>query len=274
MMNGGIIMNIQWSKLQLIIEKCVNLIIFLVGILLVAIGVLASAAIGDNWETVLVSVGTSMIASAVVSFITLAYIVKRRGTEELVEEWGVCEICERRSEMNNRVDRQLEKACDHLDIVGHGLSSFRETKAKLLREKVSSGLKIRLITVRPDLKELKLRDQDEEKTRGSTAQSIRRLREWMEELRKLPNAQVEVRYCRTLPTEVYFRVDNYIYVGPYQFGRDSQRVITTAYRQGGAGFQYYEEYFEMLWNNKDFCGTWAEENDNQAQDGTSEEADT
>ena len=155
--------------------------------------------------------------------------------------------------MNIQVADRLDKAKDHLDIIAFGLKSFRESKRKIISNKLSHGMLIRIITVDPACAYLAQRDIDEKKVPGSTSASITQLCKWVVELQEKYGNKIEIKFCNTLPTEVYFRVDDYIYVGPYQCGKESQRSITVAFRGHGQGYSYYKEYFDTLWNDKDFC---------------------
>lgn len=234
-------------------ERLVNIIIGLLGIALILGGILFSEPLGSAWAAVVLSIGASLIASAVVAYLSSIYLYHRAGGAEVANAWGLCSICENRAEMNLHVDDALEAAQEQLDIIAFGLKSFRETKRQLLAKKAAHGLSIRIITVDPDCALLERQDQTEEKAQGSTALSIRQLCEWVDELGQIPNAKVQIRFSDTLPTELYFRVDNRVYVGPYQCGRESQRAITMEYSGHGRGFAYYSEYFETLWNDGKFC---------------------
>lgn len=234
-------------------ERLVNFIVGLIGVILVLIGILSSTTIGPTWEAVIISVGASLIASAIVSYLTSIYIFKRKRAKDITEKWGLRTICETRAEMNTIVTGRIEKAQNHLDIIAYGLSSLRESRTPLLKRKVAHGLNIRILTVDPNCELLKQKDADENKQPGATAASIRALCKWIVELQKIQGAKVEIKFCSSLPTEVFFRVDDYIYTGPYQWARDSQRSITMEYRNLGQAFEYYKEYFDGLWKNKAFC---------------------
>lgn len=236
-------------------ERLVNFIVGLIGVILVLVGILLSAQIGQTWEAVLISVGASLIASAIVSYLTSIYIFKRKQVKDITEKWGLCTICETRATMNEIVTGRIKKAQDHLDIIAYGLSSLRESRTPLIKEKVKHGLNIRILTVDPDCELLKQKDKDENKQPGATSASIKALCKWVAELQRIKGAKVEIRFCSSLPTEVFFRVDDYIYTGPYQWARDSQRSITMEYRISGQAFEYYKEYFDGLWENKEFCST-------------------
>lgn len=76
----------------------------------------------------LVSIGRSLIASAIVSYLASIYLFKRLREKELSDKWGLETICELRSSMNDRVFECLRSGARELDIVSYGLKSFRETR--------------------------------------------------------------------------------------------------------------------------------------------------
>lgn len=234
-------------------ERLVNLLVTCIGVILVITGILFSFSNNEMVQTILISIGTSLIASAVVSFLASIYIFKHKRESEITDIWKLISIKDNRSEMNTKVHKKLDNAVNQLDIIGYGMKSFRESRENVIRSQIQKGLKIRIITVDPNYDFLKQRDIDENKMEGSTAKSINQLNDWVKKLNEEYNKPVEIRFCKTLPTEVYFRVDDSIYVGPYQCGKESQQTITMEYHSQGKGFQYYNSYFEKLWNDKNFC---------------------
>ena len=108
-------------------------------------------------------------------------------------------------------------------------------------------MQLRIITISPDNEYLSLKDIDENKVKGSTADSIEKLLEWSKQLKKGSENNIEIRALNSLPTEVYFRLDNNIFVGPYQLNRESQQSITMKYSGDTKGFHYYKNYFDELW---------------------------
>lgn len=233
-------------------ERSVNVIISLMGIVLVLVGIFV---FHDNQqiETIMVSVGTSIIASSIVAFLSSIYIKRYRNAKELAETWGIVSVEARRNLMNPRIDARLKETKHQYDFLAYGLKSLREDNAIEAENALKRGAKLRIITVDPNIEELKLRDQEENKIEGSTADSINKLIEWYYELKKKYPEQCELRIARFLPAWFYCREDDYVYVGPYQYGKDSQQVITTEYKRHGNGFDYYENYFEKVWNDLNYC---------------------
>lgn len=239
-------------------ERLINIVVGLIGIIMIFIGILFSKNLGEKWEAVVISIGASLVASAMVSYLTSIYIFKHKKEKEITEAWGLERINDNRAQMNIYVAEKLDKSSENLDIIAFGLKSFRESKTELIKNKIQHGMKIRIITVDPNYQNLYQRDKEENKVSGSTADSIKQLQMWCDDLKKLSPDNIEIKYCHSLPTEMYFRIDNYIYTGPYQIGKESQRMITMEYRGNGLGYSYYNEYFNKLWNNDLFCNQLTE----------------
>ena len=55
-------------------ERLINAIIGLLGVVLILVGILFSELLGSKWEAVIISVGASLVASAVVSYLSSIYI--------------------------------------------------------------------------------------------------------------------------------------------------------------------------------------------------------
>ena len=232
-------------------EFLINGIIALFGVVLVILGIFATS-FGTEVDTVLVSVGASLIASAIVAYLSSIYIQKYRRAKEISEIWGIYSIEDKRATMNIKIDKQMEKANRHYDLIAFGLKSLREGNTPGVKNCLKRGASIRIISVDPDCELLKMRDRQEGKIEGSTAHSIRQLQIWADELNQKYPGKITVKYSKYLPNEFYCRVDDSIFVGPYQFGKESQQTITSEYRNPGKAFALYEAYFDDLWKNAEY----------------------
>lgn len=226
-------------------ESLINSIILFLGIILVLLGIifLKSTVI----STVLISVGSSLIASSVVSFITTYNMMIRIKQNEITEKWGLECITENRGLMNAIINDCFKKKVSQIDIIAYGLKSFRESKDSTIRNQLIKGMSMRIITVKPDSPILNQKDDDENKMPGSTESSIIDLVTWVGEINETINANIRLKCIDKLPTELYFRVDDMVFVGPYELLRESQQTVTYQYRCNTLGGNYYQQYFEQLW---------------------------
>lgn len=55
-------------------ERLINLVVGLLGVVLILLGIMFSTYLGSKWEAVVISVGASLVASAVVSYLSSIYI--------------------------------------------------------------------------------------------------------------------------------------------------------------------------------------------------------
>lgn len=209
----------------------------------------------QDLRNILLSIGCSLIASSVVSYLTSKYLVRMSRIKNIIENWGLEAIYETRQKMNQSTDIAFESLESHLDIIAWGLKSFRDAKDNVIREKVKRGLKIRFITHHPDSENVKQREIDEKEAPGQIRQTILHLQKWIEDLQKIAPKpdNIQVKYYNSLPEDFYFRVDDHVFIGPYLYGISSQQTISYEFKAPAQGAKYYMDYFDRLWNDPDFC---------------------
>ncbi len=233
--------------------KLTNSVILFIGLVLIACGVLLREKI-PNESIILISIGASIVASAIVVYVSAKYLVKRQNVLELIEKWGLIGIFNTRSEMNRRADKTFVKLENKLDIVGFGFRAFRSVKGSEIEEKVKRGLQVRILTMNPESSIVKQRENDEHEVPGQIKNTIKDLIDWVESLKNnSPNNLVQIKFYDNLPLQSYYRQDNHIYTGPYLFGKPSQQTISFEYKNNSLGFNYWASYFESVWNNSDFA---------------------
>ena len=231
--------------------RSVNIIILLVGAILILVGFFLTT----DWKIVLISIGCSLMATAIAVFLSSSYLIKLRRIEELINEWGLVAMFTTRAEMNLDSDEEFSDLSDCIDIVAFGLESFRNSpKIDVFKEKVAAGLKVRILTLKPSSELLIIRDKEESKLEGTTAASIEALKIWVESIRQIaPTANIRIKYYDSLPQGFYWRQDDSLYIGPYLYNKISQQTITYKFRSGSKGFDYYKQYFEALWNDEEYA---------------------
>ena len=244
------------NKLNKVLEQTnaslINLVIGCIGI----ICLFSALAIDhEDGRNILLSIGCSLLASTVVSYLTSKYLIRMNRVKNIVENWGLESIFETRQEMNRSTDTAFEYLEKNLDIIAWGLKSFRDAKEKIVREKVERGLKIRFVTLHPDSEYVNQREKDEKEIPGQIRLTILNLQEWIESLQKIAPKpdNIQVKYYNSLPEDFYFRVDDHIFIGPYLYGISSQQTISYEFKSPAKGALYYRDYFERLWNDPTFC---------------------
>jgi len=207
----------------------------------------------DNLKSLLLGVGCSLIASSIVVLITSKYTFRYNKVKDLTEDWGLYGIYKSRQEMNNDSNIELSKVKKNLDIIAWGLAGFRSIHGDLIAEKVSKGLKIRILCPEPNSPYVATRSREEGSAEKQISQNIMDLTKWVFELRiKAPNQDdVAIKYYNALPQEHYMRVDNNVYIGPYQYKKLSQQTISFSFKYGQL-YKIYTSYFDKLWDDETF----------------------
>ena len=198
----------------------VALLITIVGIVLVLIN-----------NNACVSIGCSLIASAVFSVLTVL-IVDVKKTDPL-EEWKISKIYSTRAEKNADSDPNLERAKYCVDVL-------------------RKGVNFRIITMDPESEFIFARENEEGEIKGSIQKSINDLVKWADEKnKKSSKGKIIIKAYNCMTLDFYWRVDDTLYIGPYWFGYKSSDTITYCFKEGGKAFTLYTEYFDTLWENKE-----------------------
>lgn len=244
-------MNTLIARLERTNADLINIVVFCVGF----IAVLAAFFCGPwpDVKTVLLSVGCSLLAAAVVTYLSSRYLARRSRIREIMDHWGLEAIYETRQKMNASSDLVWPKAERQLDAMGWGFRSFRDAKGNALEEKIVAGMKVRFLVPAPDSETVRRREEEEQVSPGSIAREIEQLGKWVDSLNKHEPGSAKIRYYTGHPQEFYFRLDDVAFVGPYLYGKTSQQTISYEFRGPSHGFTHYRDYFDRLWDDKDFC---------------------
>lgn len=193
--------------------------------------------------------GIALITGGITSLITTLLIHEKNNTE-FVENWGLVDIYKQRSNMNVNCDKYLEKCKKNLDFIALGLKGFRDATKNEIGKVISSGVSIRIITVSPDSEFLKQKAIEEGSSAESMSNNIASMIQWAKDVNSATHeGAVQVKTYDGLPMFSYQRIDDHIFVGPNLYGLSSQKCISFEYCRG-EGKEYFVNYFEMLWNDK------------------------
>lgn len=223
--------------------KLVNVFIACVGIIIIFIATLFN----DIVYTVLISIGTSILATAIVTYLNSKYLMKQSVINEMIQAYGLDGIYKTRAEANLETNELLKKA-KSLEISAMGLKGFREAQGRFIAQKVSEGMKIRILTIDPSSLYLSKIDEDESNALGATQRSIEELIEWVRKLKEsaVLEGQVEVRTYDRYPHDFYFCIDGDVFTGPYH-DKSSQQTITYKYLANTLGANLFTENFNEQW---------------------------
>lgn len=227
--------------------KLVNFVVGLIGVVLILISILIG--IEKTAAVIIVSIGTSMLASAIVTGLSSQYLINQNRVTVMVERWGLGGIYEARAGINAFTNKALKRA-NSLDICAMGLKGFRDAQGKVIAQRVSAGMSLRILTIDPSSPVLSEIDRTEGLSVGSTKATIESLIMWVSELQQnqLHRGQVELKTYNHYPYDFYFNIDGTVFTGPYQ-AKTSQQTITYRYNRNAQGAKYFREYFEALWSD-------------------------
>lgn len=231
----------------------VNGVVLLLGVLSTGAGVYV--ATHPDWKTVWLSVGCSLIASSIVSWLTARYLTRAERVREVIRDWGLVAIFRTRQEMNRAADRACLDLAHRLDILAWGLKSFRESKDHEVRAQLARGLHLRILAPHPDSPMIAQREQEEREVPGQIRNTLLQLEDWVNTLKEVAPtpAAVQLRWYRGLPQDFYFRADDQLFIGPYLYGLSSQQTISYQFAAPSHGFDYYTRYFDRLWDDPEFA---------------------
>ncbi|WP_164673721.1 hypothetical protein [Aeromonas dhakensis] len=237
-------------------KNIVQTVILLIAIILVLIALKLQSgppdSVSSNWYTILLSIGCSIIAVVIINIVEYQIILSEVNTIKIVNSWKLVSIFETRAEMNIETNRLLQNASE-LDIAALGSRGLINFQGDIIKEKLKKGLKIRFLVPRKDSDFISQREIDEGATAGEIKNNIDRLIEWVESTKRelsLNNDEIVVREYSSLPVDSIMRIDGNIFVGPFMIGKLSQLTMAYQYKKGGKGYQYYEDYFNRIWNDE------------------------
>lgn len=238
--------------------KVINKYVGCIGILGIASSFFVKTSY-PNLSTVLLSVGTSILATAIVTGINAIYVLKTQRMEKLLSKWKLNSIYESKSQMNiDDANTALEKCNDSIDIIAEGLHNYINAKGTLLKDKIiHSNVKVRIISCDSEAL-LKLRAQEElgmECSGNDAVSKVKYLDQWVAEIRKsLGDKQdnIQIRYHSSYPGFSYLRIDTASFVSINLWGKPSQQCFALSFLGTGKGYTYFHNYFEELWENPNF----------------------
>jgi len=235
--------------------QIVNCFIGAIGIICILLGIVIHCY--EVVSTILLSIGTSILSTSIVTWINAKYMLKLQHVEKLMSKWKIYNLYKTKADMNTLgANVALEQCSDSIDIIAEGLSNYRVAQGDTLKNKIlRHNVTVRIISC--DSSEmLKQRSQDESssgKDDGKNAvQKVKELHQWVEQLRKElgDNSDViQIRYHASYPGFSYLRIDNNIFVSTNLWRKQSQQSFAIGFMADGEGGKYFQKYFENLWES-------------------------
>ena len=217
-----------------------NIVILLVGIAFIFISNDISRAIG-----------TSLVASSLVSFSTLWVRFIKTSEDKLlsnVRNYGLKEIHNQRALV--AIYEKLLETSDEVDVTGYSLSGFSSQALKIInrRNKDGSPIKVRVLLVNPDSVVSKKQALNEGHVEDYYKTSCVN---FMSTFKDIENVEIKL-IEQDLPVMIY-RLGNTLFTGHYSVVKKSRSSSTVTYevKKPGELFDIYLSEFEEMWRRAD-----------------------
>lgn len=220
-------------------------IVFIFGFVLVLWGIDVDQNQIKN--TILVSVGTSLIAGGITAVLDLFKNINKdkiyQNLDRVILQAGIEDVYKKRD--LDEYDELINSSKESIDVMGYSLRGFFQSYKDILVDKAkkNSNFKVRILLVNPDSEFSKWREENEDgKEFGTYKKSLNVIQTGFE---ASPN--IEIRLIDAPLSYMIYRIDNVMYVGPYFYGKSSKSTNTIKLDKEGWLFQEYKLEFEHMW---------------------------
>lgn len=233
----------------------ISLIWLAVHMFLVLCGMLCMTTEGENvfGKALAQSFGSGLVATGIAGMVLYLYVRMSEQTQnrlEVITAAGITGVFPHRSvRIKEHYDTRLRSA-KRIDLIGLGLSSFREDYARQFAE-WSRTAKVRILVLDPDFPSrthslADYRDLEEGGKRGEIRADVEAFLRAVAENGQIDPCRFEVRKMRTIPAINLLRIDHEIFWGPYLMAERSRNTPTLLVR-GGFMFDDLVRHFEETW---------------------------
>jgi len=229
---------------------------FVVGIFAILVGIiliLVSQAKEDICElaiTILISIGTSLIASGVIILLDIVReILKDNITNRISNVFyqaGLTKIYYKRD--IDDYDKLIKNLKSDLKITGYSLRSFFDSFEEIIKEKSKAGVKIYILVTDPNSEFAKNREKLEGNREGTFKDSLDKI------FTRTKGTDIVMKKINMPLTTMIFKIDKTMYVGPHLFHKASKATHTFELTSSGELFKEYEKEFDKLWDiGEEYC---------------------
>lgn len=193
--------------------------------------------------TVLISVGTSLLAGAVVSLATLWIDQVRNGEQTRMEELAASGLIAAHQRRDLAEYDSLVACAKGIDVTGYTLKSFSEANEAHFKRRAAKGTHIcaRILLVDPACEAAKVMEKAEKLAQGQYSGSKDAP---LSRLGGIEKTEIRL-LSRHLPMMIY-RIDDILYTGPYPSSSKSKTAFTLKLSAGWL-FDRQQEDFDTLW---------------------------
>ncbi|AIQ34695.1 hypothetical protein R50345_08770 [Paenibacillus sp. FSL R5-0345] len=240
-------------------KKFVEILLYVILALLGGMLVFIGFWLKGTMESVMISIGTSIIASVILYFILNSVLgdpfspvmEKLRGSVEILDrssKTGLSAVWKHRAELhtNSWIDK-IKSSHESIEFLGFAMAFLPEFPefSDLLKKKANEGCKIRILLGDPNsdaVKNRNIEESDEGLISSRIETSIRRLRSICD----LDN--VEIRLHQTPLYCSLYRFDDEMNVTPHLYGLRGSAAPLFCFNKIPDGlFMSYEKHFQDVW---------------------------
>jgi len=210
---------------------------------------------------VIQEVGASIVASGLVTIFYFAY--PKTSVEEKYNEItkiGLTGAYVAR-DLKEEYATLLRSAKRNIDVLGLALNKFREDNGDIVKAKCMEGVLVRFLVMDPESEFFEVKAKEEGDVAGEIIKAPHeKLKTYVEEVNNSietnnQGKKIEMKYYRSTPATMIFRIDDTMFVGPYLHKRISRKTCTFRLEKESELFRQYEAHFEQLWNDSRFTRT-------------------
>jgi hypothetical protein len=224
--------------------------------LLLLLGMLAMTTEGENifgnvWAQ---SVGSSLTATGIAGLVLYLYVRSSERLQqqlEVVTRAGIVGVFRHRSvRIKEEYDKRVANA-KQIDVIGLGLSAFREDCARHFAE-WSRRADVRILLIDPDFPTkaqslADIRDLEEGVPKGKIRKDVEAFEAEIAANTAIDRSRFQIRRMRTIPAVNLFRMDGDILWGPYLMDQSSRNTPTVHVTSGGFLYDELVRHFEETW---------------------------
>ncbi|WP_379134375.1 hypothetical protein [Paenibacillus sp. sgz500958] len=249
-------------------EKNKNeLLVYIVVVLLGVIAVVTGQFLGSTFKGILTSIGTSVLASAIIYFLLNHFVgspilpiisslqkldLSLKESVELLNQTskvGLVGIWSRRVSIDNEVwIKKIKESKSKIDILGYAIHFLPEHYEfnKLIESKSKEGCRIRFLLGKPDGYYIKARNI-EEKNEGSIPERIETTLARLGPL--IEQGLIEIRLHDAPLYNSIYRFDSEMLVTPHLYGLRGAAAPLINLKEIDKGiFEIYGQHFEDIWS--------------------------
>ena len=226
-------------------------LVFLFGLIFVFWGIDVHEELIKN--TILVSVGTSLIAGGIVAALDLFRNVGREhvyhNIDNIVLKAGIENVYSKRD--LDEYDALINHAKKSIDVMGYSLRGFYQSYKDIILEKAdrNSDFTVRILLVDPASPSSKWRENNEDgQVRGTYQKSLEVIKQGFSN-----KANIEIKVIDIPLGHMIYRIDDVMYVGPYFYEKNSKSTNTLRLSKEGWLFKEYQSEFDNMWSDGSPC---------------------